>query len=72
VWCIDLGIINWFIEWMKSLAQRYALIRQGVMLDNALNYFKNVPTSIDDIFGNIIQWVDRRLAEIVLVDKGSV
>ncbi len=57
---------------MKSLAQRYALIRQGVMLDNALNYFKNVPTSIDDIFGNIIQWVDRRLAEIVLVDKGSV
>ncbi len=47
---------------MKSLAQRYALIRQGVLHENAKSRFAGL--SLDVVLGNIVQWIARRLAQL--------
>ncbi|GMT28942.1 hypothetical protein PFISCL1PPCAC_20239, partial [Pristionchus fissidentatus] len=49
-------------NWMKSLAARYGLVRQGILLDNALTHFDN--TDKLQVLRNIIQWIARRSAEL--------
>ncbi|GMT02667.1 hypothetical protein PENTCL1PPCAC_24841, partial [Pristionchus entomophagus] len=49
-------------EWMKALASRYGLIRQGVLLENALSHFQS--TEKLQVLRNIIQWISRRSAEL--------
>uniref|UniRef100_A0A914XA87 Uncharacterized protein n=1 Tax=Plectus sambesii TaxID=2011161 RepID=A0A914XA87_9BILA len=51
-------------NWMKSLSQRYGFVRQGVLLENADNYFSEVETDLTSVLANIAQWVERRLAEL--------
>uniref|UniRef100_A0A9J2Q1X8 RRM domain-containing protein n=1 Tax=Ascaris lumbricoides TaxID=6252 RepID=A0A9J2Q1X8_ASCLU len=50
-------------EWMKTLADRYGLIRQGVLVENAVSHFANLDRNM--IVENILKWISRRLHEIV-------
>lgn len=44
----SIRFVSPFVGWMKSLSQRYGLIRQGVLLENAENCAKlPLPYSID-------------------------
>ncbi|CAB3410793.1 unnamed protein product [Caenorhabditis bovis] len=46
-------------EWMKLLSQRYGLLRQGVLFENAMNRFENVELSVEAIFRNMCHWIYR-------------
>ncbi|KAF8366862.1 pid-3 [Pristionchus pacificus] len=49
-------------NWMKSLSARYGLIRQGILLENALTHFEGNEKT--EVLRNIIQWMARRSAEL--------
>ncbi|GMR54101.1 hypothetical protein PMAYCL1PPCAC_24296, partial [Pristionchus mayeri] len=49
-------------NWMKSLSSRYGMIRQGILLENALTHFES--TEKTEVLRNIIQWIARRSAEL--------
>ncbi|CAJ0560536.1 unnamed protein product, partial [Mesorhabditis spiculigera] len=44
-------------KWMKTLTARYGLIRQGILLENALNKFADLDREM--VLGNVAQWIGR-------------
>uniref|UniRef100_A0A914RBC1 Uncharacterized protein n=1 Tax=Parascaris equorum TaxID=6256 RepID=A0A914RBC1_PAREQ len=53
-------------EWMKTLTDRYGLIRQGVLMENAISHFANLDKNM--IAENILKWISRRLHEVTSCD----
>ncbi|VDM37245.1 unnamed protein product [Toxocara canis] len=51
-------------QWMKSFCERYGLIRQGILLQNALSRFAGADWEV--IVENVLRWIMRRLHEIVV------
>ncbi|CAI4228530.1 unnamed protein product [Auanema sp. JU1783] len=49
-------------DWMKSLATRFGLVRQGVLFENALNRFATMKH--DEVFKNVAQWISRSLYKL--------
>ncbi|CAI5438838.1 unnamed protein product [Caenorhabditis angaria] len=43
-------------EWMKILAQRYGLMRQGILYENAVKRFEGLDLSASNIFRKMCQW----------------
>ncbi|CAD6184917.1 unnamed protein product [Caenorhabditis auriculariae] len=43
--------------WMKGLAERYGLIRQGVLYENTITRFGGL--EISGVFRNMVQWITR-------------
>uniref|UniRef100_A0A8R1XNH8 RRM domain-containing protein n=1 Tax=Onchocerca volvulus TaxID=6282 RepID=A0A8R1XNH8_ONCVO len=52
---------------MKELANKYDLIRQGVLLEKAITYFEEC--NIEEVLGNILQWFSRCISRFVALEK---
>ncbi|KAK6101126.1 hypothetical protein QQG55_3395 [Brugia pahangi] len=52
---------------MKELADEYDLIRQGILLENAMTYFEEC--DIKEVLGNMLQWFNRRISQLVALEK---
>uniref|UniRef100_A0A1I8EAB7 RRM domain-containing protein n=1 Tax=Wuchereria bancrofti TaxID=6293 RepID=A0A1I8EAB7_WUCBA len=52
---------------MKELADEYDLIRQGILLENAMTYFEEC--NIKEVLGNMLQWFNRRISQLVALEK---
>ncbi|VDK31332.1 unnamed protein product [Anisakis simplex] len=50
-------------QWMRSVTERYGLIRQGIILENALTKFEH--SDLSTVIENVLKWISRRLHEIV-------
>ncbi|KJH40437.1 hypothetical protein DICVIV_13607 [Dictyocaulus viviparus] len=60
-------------EWMRMLSTVHGFIRQGVLLDNALDKFSTVVSNgedIDSVYRNVAQWIARATSRLCL-DKNS-
>ncbi|KAK6725558.1 hypothetical protein RB195_004088 [Necator americanus] len=61
-------------EWMRSLSAAHGFVRQGVLLENALDKFASVAQQGDElfsVFSNVAQWVSRATSKLCL-DKDPV
>ncbi|VBB31040.1 unnamed protein product [Acanthocheilonema viteae] len=55
---------------MKELADEYDLIRQGVLLEKAITYFKEC--DIKEVLGNMLQWFNRRISRLVALENKAL
>ncbi|MFH4976757.1 hypothetical protein AB6A40_003466 [Gnathostoma spinigerum] len=49
-------------EWMKVLSKEYCIVRQGILVENALSHFEAF--DVTSVLRNIISWLSRRLSQI--------
>ncbi|VDN06734.1 unnamed protein product [Thelazia callipaeda] len=52
---------------MKELADKYDLIRQGILLENAINQFEE--GNMENVIGNILQWFNRCMSRFVALEE---
>uniref|UniRef100_A0A914ENB0 RRM domain-containing protein n=1 Tax=Acrobeloides nanus TaxID=290746 RepID=A0A914ENB0_9BILA len=52
---------------LKELSISYAIIGQGILLEKAINRFEGL--DLDAVFSNVNQYISRRLAQIVSVQR---
>ncbi|XGW22009.1 hypothetical protein V3C99_004738 [Haemonchus contortus] len=56
-------------EWMRTLSSIHGFVRQGVLLDNALDRFASVAKLGNDpneVFANVAQWIARATSKLCL------
>ncbi|EYB94983.1 hypothetical protein Y032_0165g45 [Ancylostoma ceylanicum] len=56
-------------EWMRSLSAAHGFVRQGVLLENALDKFASVSqqgNNLYTVFSNVAQWVARATSKLCL------
>ncbi|KAE9416406.1 hypothetical protein Angca_000438, partial [Angiostrongylus cantonensis] len=60
--------------WMRTLSSVHGFIRQGVLLDNALDRFAAVTKNVSDpytVYRNVAQWIARATNRICLEKNPS-